>query len=642
MEAYINSDWADTCQSSIHAVLPFGVIVCDKSIERKPYTEAVNKVRVSTDYTKETWDKYTTALLNTEAYLNNYTLLTTDETTKDLGTVLKSTYTGLTKRADFTELEKVVEQNKAAYDKGFAGNVTDTDQNKYTVDSWQNFENAYKAGADLLAKYPEKGRNNVAGFTVGPDSAEKATTQTQIDETATQLKNSGLVVAADASAYESARSISATIDRTAFPDDGTAITNTVTNGNGTIYKAYNGKDYVNVPATQQGTVDGFTADLLSNMNVGESSQSGRTFAVACTVNGNPFETKEQKTLYYYGTIAHLDFSAYKSQDTVCVVHTATGDTKIDLAKCNYQLSLLVQRDTTITVTTATRPNVIVADYFGTILGAFVGATSVTVKGNTVTVGDTVITAKDSPKYRFTGWTWSEGTHAVPAGQVAQIVQRGTRTGLDVKYTVSNSGTAANALINGATQYTAPGINKPLELTSDNAAYWTRTVNGVETLASYEQNVTLFSANTETTFTAYASLNDLPKNLQEQAESGTPALNGVGFFADNKFTLSCDYSAGANVTVLEVGVIYSDTKNGKDTLVKGGGDDVKTVVSRNVANWTGSPNSGTFTMTKKGSDTGSHYMRMYVSYRASRMNTQVPFVVYGDIYQCVNGAVTAVN
>lgn len=632
---------SNTVKNYLNLGLTLRVKVCNKSNERTPYNEAVNKVRVSTDYTKETWDKYTTALLNTQAYLNNYTLLTTDETNKDVGTVLKSTYTGLTKRADFTELEKVVEQNKAAYDKGFAGNVTDTDQNKYTVDSWQNFENAYKAGTDLLAQYPEKGRNNVAGFTVGPDSAEK-TTQTKIDETATQLKNSGLVVAADASAYESARSISATIDRTAFPDDGTAITNTVTNGDRTIYKAYNGKDYVNLPAAQQGTVDGFTTDLLSNMNVGESSQNGRTFTVACTVNGNAFETKEGKAVYYYGTIAHLDFSAYQSQDTVCVVHTKTGDTKIDLAKCNYQLSLLVQRDTTITVTTATRPNVIVADYFGTILGAFVGATSVTVEGNTVKVGDTVITAKDSPKYKFTGWTWSEGTHQIPAGQVAQIVQKGTPTGVDVNYTVSNTSTAANALINGATQYTAPGINKPLELTSDNAAYWTRTVNGVETLASYEQKFTLFSANTDTTYTAYASLNDLPKNLQEQAESGTPALNGVGFFADKKFTLSCDYSAGAEVTVLEVGVIYSATKNGKDTLVKGGGDDVQTVVSRNVANWTGSPNSGTFTMTKKGSDTGSHYMRMYVSYRTSRMNTQVPFVVYGDIYQCVNGAVSAVN
>ena len=642
-QAYTCSDWSaagtHTATAWVNLGITFQVKVCNKSNERTPYNEAVNKVRVSTDYTKETWDKYTTALLNTEAYLNNYTLLTTDETTQDVGTVLDSTYTGLTKRADFTELEKVVEQNKAAYDKHFAGNVTDTDQNKYTVDSWQNFENAYKAGADLLAQYPEKGRNNVAGYTVGPDSTTKDLQQ-QVDSAADAL-NQVLVPAADASAYESARSISATIDRTAFKDGGTAITNTVTNGDRTIYKAYNGKDYVNVPAGQQSKVDGFTTDLLSNMNVGESSSSGRTFTVACTVNGNAFETREGKTLYYYGTIAHLDFSAYKSQDTVCVVHTANGDTKIDLAKCNYQLSLLVQQDTTITVTTATRPNVIVADYFGTILGAFEGATSVTVKGNTVTVGDTVITAKDSPKYTFTGWTWSEGTHQVPAGQVAQIVQKGTRTGVDVNYTVSNSGTAANALINGATQYTAPGINKPLELTSDNAVYWTRTVNGVETLASYEQNVTLFSANTDTTYSAYASLNDLPKNLQEQAESGTPALNGVGFFADKKFTMSCDYSAGADVTVLEVGVIYSATKNGKDTLVKGG-DGATTVVSRNVANWTDSPNSGTFTMTKKGSDTGSHYMRMYVSYRTSRMNTQVPFVVYGDIYQCVNGVVSAVH
>lgn len=631
---------SNTVKNYLNLGLTLRVKVCNKSNERTPYNEAVSKVRVSTDYTKSTWDKYTTDLLNTQAYLNNYTLLTTDETTLDVGKDLDSAYKNLTKRADFTELEKVVEQNKAAYDKGFAGNVTDTDQNKYTVDSWQNFENAYKAGADLLAQYPEKGRNNVAGFTVGPDSAEK-TTQTQIDETATQLKNSGLVVAADASAYESARSISATIDRTAFKDGGTAITNTVTNGNGTIYKAYNGKDYVNVPATQQGTVDGFTADLLSNMNVGESSQSGRTFAVACTVNGNPFETKEQKTLYYYGTIAHLDFSAYKAQDTVCVVHTATGDTKIDLAKCNYQLSLLVQQDTTITVTTATRPNVIVADYFGTILGAFVGATSVTVKGQHRNGGRYSDYRQGFSQVQIYRLDLERRHPQVPAGQVAQIVQKGTRTGLDVKYTVSNSGTAANALINGATQYTAPGINKPLELTSDNAAYWTRTVNGVETLASYEQKVTLFSANTETTFTAYASLNDLPKDLQEQAESGTPALNGVGFFGDDKFTLSCDYSAGADVTVLEVGVIYSTTKNGKDTLVKGG-DGATTVVSRNVANWTGSPNSGTFTMTKKGSDTGSHYMRMYVSYRTSRMNTQVPFVVYGDIYQCVDGVVSAVN
>lgn len=630
----------DKLKTKVTVVLPFEVIICDKSSVRTPYDEATSKVRKSTDYTTSTWNAYRDGLLDAQAYLNNYTNTgeykpdsTVDSIVGDTGS-----YETLTKRVDFTELDKALADNKQAYDKGFDSTVVGT-QNTYTVDSYTAFETAYKTGKDLSDSVSSDERSNTAGYTVGPDSTTKDLQQ-QVDSAADAL-NQVLVPAADASAYESARSISATIDRTAFPDGGTAITNTVTSGNGTIYKAYNGKDYVNVPAALQDTVDGFTTDLLSHMNVGESSTSGRIFTVACTVNGTDFETKEQKTQYHYGTIAHLDFSAYKTQDTVCVVHTATGDTKIDLAKCNYQLALLVQQDTTITVTTATSPNVIVADYFGTILGAFVGATSVTVQGNTVTVGNTVITAKDSPKYTFTGWTWSEGTHQVPAGQVAQIVQKGTRTGVDVNYTVSNNGTAANALINGATQYTAPGINKPLELTSDNAQFWTRTVNGVESLASYEKDLTLFSSNVDTQFKAYNDVNSLPTALQNQAMSGTPVAYGVGFFADNKFTLSCDYSAGKDVTVLEVGVIYSTTKNGKDTLVKGG-DDVQTVVSRNVANWTGSPNSGTFTMTKKGSDTGSHYMRMYVSYRASRMNTQVPFVVYGDIYQCVNGAVSAVN
>ena len=78
---------SNTVKNYLNLGLTLRVKVCNKSNERTPYNEAVSKVRVSTDYTKETWDKYTTALLNTEAYLNNYTLLTTDETTQDVGTV---------------------------------------------------------------------------------------------------------------------------------------------------------------------------------------------------------------------------------------------------------------------------------------------------------------------------------------------------------------------------------------------------------------------------------------------------------------------------------------------------------------------------------------------------------------------------
>lgn len=645
LQAHVNTTfkWLGTknCTNWVNLGVNFQVKVCNKVNERTQYNEAVSKVRVSTDYTKETWDKYTTALLNTQGYLNDYTQLTTSTEDK-LADTLDTTYDNLTKRADFTKLEAAVETSNELHNNGFEGNTVG-DQNKYTVDSWKKFENAYTDGSDLLAQYPESSRVNVAGYEIGPDNTVQTTQQT-IDAKTKEILDNQPQLAADASAYESARSLSGTIDRTAYPDSGSAINSTISTGNSTIYTEYNGKDYVNLPDSQQNTVDGYTESLLTEMNVGENSTSGRTFTVTCAVDGTAFATQEQKTQYNYGTVAHIDLSAYKDSDTVCVVKSGSGidvtETKIDLSKCNYQLALLVQQDITVTVTTATAPNVIVADYFGTVLGAFVGATSVTVNGNTVTVGDTVITSKDSPKYTFTGWSWGDGTYTVADGQVMQIVQKGTRTGGVASFTIGES-TASNAKVNGETAFESTGINTPLELTSDNAAFWTRIVNGQETLASYEQNLTLFSSNVDTQFKAYTTSMELPSELQNQAMSGTPVAYGVGYFADNKFTLSCDFSAGSNVTVLEVGAIYSTTKSADTDLVKGG-DGTVTVVSRNVAHWTNNQNSGTYTMTKKGSDTGTHYMRAYVSYRVERQGTQVPFVVYGDVYQCANGTVTAVN
>ena len=641
-QSYQTNTNNSTVNNYVNLGLTLQVKVCNKSTERTPYNEAVSKVRVSTDYTKDTWTAYTSALLSDQEYLNNYTLLTTDDSTATVGTDLDKAYENLTKRADFTQLEAAVEQTESAYNKGFEGNVTGN-QNTYTVDSWENFASAYEAGEQLLEQYPENSRANTAGYEVGPDSDTK-TLQTDIDTATETLKNAGLVAAADASAYESARSLSATVDRTAYPDSGTAITSTVTNGNSTIYKAYNGKDYVNVPATEQATVDGYTTDLLTQMNVDKDSQSGRTFTVTCTVDGTAFATREAKTKYYYGTVAHIDLRAYSAKDTVCVVQSGTGldvtETQVDLEDCNYQLALLVQQNITVTVTTTAEPNVVVMDYFGTILGSFTGATSVTVSGKTVTVDGTEVVMKESPKYTFTGWTKADGIYTVPDGQVMKIVQKGNRNPGVATYTIG-AGTASDALINNATTLDTTGLETPMELTSANGEFWTRTVNGVEMLASYEQNFTLFSCGVDTQFHAYASSSDLPSQLQNQAMSGIPVTYGVGYFANDKFTLSCDFSAGSQVTVLEVGAIYSASKSGEDELVKGA-DGTTTVVSRNIGHWTDNENSGTYTMTKKNSSTGTHYMRSYVSYRVERQGTQVPFVVYGDVYQCVDGTVSAVK
>lgn len=623
--------------------LPYQINVCDKSTVRTPYDEATSKVRKSTDYTTSTWNAYRDAMLDAEAYLNDYTETGAYTPSTGVDSIVgdSGSYESLTKRVDFSELDQALADNKESYDSGFEATVVG-DQNTYTVDSYVKFEDAYKNGKALSDSVATDDRSDTAGYTVGPDSSTKELQQ-QVDE-ATDAIEQGLVTAADASAYESARSLSATVDRTAYPDSGTAITSTVTNGNSTIYKAYNGKDYVNVPATEQATVDGYTTDLLTQMNVDKDSQSGRTFTVTCTVDGKAFATKEEKTKYYYGTVAHIDLSAYSAKDTVCLVQSGTGldvtETQVDLEDCNYQLALLVQQDITVTVTTTAEPNVVVMDYFGTILGSFTGATSVTVSGKTVTVDGTEVVMKESPKYTFTGWTKADGIYTVPDGQVMKIVQKGNRNPGVATYTIG-AGTASDALINNATTLDTTGLETPMELTSANGEFWTRTVNGVEMLASYEQNFTLFSCGVDTQFHAYASSSDLPSQLQNQAMSGIPVTYGVGYFANDKFTLSCDFSAGSQVTVLEVGAIYSASKSGEDELVKGA-DGTTTVVSRNIGHWTDNENSGTYTMTKKNSSTGTHYMRSYVSYRVERQGTQVPFVVYGDVYQCVDGTVTAVK
>lgn len=649
MDGYVkfkfNSAWKseDKLKTAANVVLPFEVIICDKSTVRTPYDEATSKVRKSTDYTTSTWNAYRDAMLDAEAYLNDYTETGAYTPSTGVDSIVgdSGSYETLTKRVDFSELDQALADKKETYDNGFDATIVG-DQNTYTVDSYVKFEDAYKSGKALSDSVAEDDRSNTAGYTVGPDSSTKELQQ-KVDE-ATDAIEQGLVKAADASAYESARSLSGTVDLTAYEDKGEAITNTVTNGNGTIYKAYNGKDYVNVPATEQNTVDGYTTSLLTQMNVDKDSVSGRTFKVTCTVDGIAVDTQEQKTQYHYGTVAHIDLSAYQSSDTVCVVKSGTGidvtETKIDLEDCGYQLALLVQQDITVTVTTTAKPNVVVMDYFGTILGSFANAKKVTISGTTVTVDGTEVEMKESPKYSFTGWTKADGTYTVPDGQVMKIVQKGTRNEGVATYSIGD-GTASGALINNVTTLETTGLETPMVMTSTNGEFWTRTVNGVETLASYEQGFTLFSAGVDTTLHAYASVSDLPSQLQSQAMSGTPVTYGVGYFANDKFTLSCDFSAGSQVTVLEVGAIYSSSKSGTDQLVKGG-DDTVTVVSRNVGHWTDSENSGTYTMTKKNSGTGTHYMRSYVSYRVARQGTQVPFVVYGDVYQCKDGVVTAVK
>lgn len=612
--------------------VPFQVNICDKSDARTPYNDAMFKMRVQTDYTTDTWNAYKKALDAAEPYLNDYTNL--DSTKAEaLGTALDTAYNELTKRAQFTDLEAALEMKQEQYGQ-FA---TESERVKYAADSWIGFVEAYEDGGVIIDTYvTDTVRANTAGYTSGPDSETK-TLQSRIDsDTENILKDLDLQPVADDESFVAAKQLSSAIDLSAYQDEGASVEAAINSGNSTIYKEYNGVSYINT--SSQSVVDACTTALMTSMNVGAEDSMGRTFHVDYTVNGSAQSTVENKTDYVYGSVAHIDLSSYNSdQYTVkCTVNSANSSktpTTVNLVNNNYYLSVLIQEDMIITVEVFEKPSITVLDYYGTVIGAFTGS-SVTVSGNTITVGSDSVIAKPSPKYLFTGWSKADGTYAV--SEPLTIRQVGTPVPGAV--TVSTVG----GTVNGAERFEADAVNTKLELGSEDAKYWTRTVDGKEYLASYEANFVNFSALEDVTYTAYASADQLPAALQEQINGSVPATYGTGFFANDKFTLSCDYSAPEDAIILEVGVIYSTTANTASTLVKGG-ENAKAFTTNNVAHWSSADRSGTYTMTKTGSASGTHFMRSYVSYTLKSGDYTIPYIAYGDtIYQCVDGTVSQVT
>lgn len=682
------SDYDSSCWNDMS--LTFEVKMCDKSNERTPYDEAVSKVRKSTWYTTDTWYNYMQALLITQEYLNDYTLLTTSDTrtynTNSDGqyvsydeylyynnqSTVDITFKGLQKRADFTPLEEALENYQDEYDTG----IVLGDGTNYTPDSYQKFVDAYVAGEEFIndPANAEELRDNLAGYVVGPDTdttvdSNRLKLQEDIDSLADAINGSNLQIAADDSAYVAAKEVSEIIDKTAYTDNGAAINGVINTGDTAIYSEYpsgSGIIYVNIPydidngpedtVTDDGqqAVDGYTKDLLTEMNVGSdaSSPQVKTFHVDYNINGEDNETDETiagevtNNDYNYGETAHIDLTQYNSdQYTVkCTVTSKTGGktpTTVNLEDCGYMLSILIQEDITVDVEVTENEAITVEDYYGTVIGmAYIpegGATITIDDNNNLIINGNTITPKESPRYTFTGWSVDNGTTIT---EETVIRQRGTLNQGAIKYI-----SAVNGTVNNKSEYNTPYLNLKLSFEADENSIWTRTVDGVEYLASYEPSFVAFSSNEDVIYTAYDT-NTLPDAIENQVVNGIPAVYGTGYFTNNKFTLSCDYSAlEGDVKILEAGVICSNTDavSTADTLVKDNTDAV-TVAANRIAHWNGHDNSGTFTMTLNNSSTGTYYMRAYVSYtKAYDDTTTVPYVAYCDrIFKCEDGVVTAVN
>lgn len=678
--------------------LTFEVKMCDKSNERKLYEKSIATPRKSTWYTTDSWYNYMQSLLIYQEYLNNYTLLTTDanrqkynpdsqyptysnflyndETHNESTSTITLSYEHLTKRADFSKLENALQDYQHTYEEGIVDAEKDV---TYTPDSFIAFEKAYEAGELFMEDYVDEDiRNNTPGYVVGPDvdtknPANRVEVQEKIENLADAITHASLVVAADDSAYVAAKEESERIDLTAYKDNGDKIQEIKDTSDGLIYKEYpknSGITYVNIPydidngpedtVTDDGqqAVDGYTKDLLTEMNVGSdaSSPQVKTFHVDYTINGEAKDTDE--TLagtvttndYHYGEIANIDLSDYNSEQyTVKVtLNSETGnkdETTYNLEDHDYKISMLIQEDITVKVEVTENDVITVQDYYGTVLGYVYipeGGATVTIDAdNNLIIHGTTIAPKESPRYNFTGWSVKTGDVIT---EETVIRQRGTLNSGEEKII-----TAVNGTVNNKDEFRTIYFDMKLDLAAADGSVWTRTVDGKEYLASYEPSFVAFTSNEDVTYTAY-SPEALPDSVSDQFINQIPAVYGTGYFANNAFTLSIDYSApvlnadGSGVKVVETGVICSNNANSTaETLVKGG-EGAVTVRSNRISHWNGHNNSGTYTMTLANSDTGTFYMRAYVSYtKAYDDNTTVPYVVYSDrIFKCENGAVTAVN
>lgn len=658
-----NKKWNDI-------VFPFEVKYCDKSVERTAYNNSVKNVLKSTDYTSSTWAAYMNKALVYQEYLNNYIIQTKEaynalNPSNNLDTVyeaenIPNSYNNIQKSAQFGELVDQINEKREILAQG----IEISNKVNYTPSSFRNLEAACDdnqkfyddAGINgtwitLEGTYsPDEIRAETPGWEIGPYNTTKTQVQNEIESRTEALKNNTLKIAADDSAYLAAKDKYNVIDKTAYNDSGAAINTVFTTNDPEIYEDFNGKTYVDKAVDEQGFIDAAITDALTEMNVGENSASSnlKTYNVKITVNGSIVLDNN----YKYGEVINYDFGQYLGSDSQPVEcysasisngHVTTTTVNLeDYASLNYVVPILIQNDIEISLTVpnisrANENQVTVTDYYGTILGVLTG-TEVTVSGNTVTVGDQTITAKNSPRYEFTGWSVKDGTYPIEESMV--IVQRGKLIELGSVFN------AEGGTVNGKATFNTNYLNIKLNLNSDNAKYWTRTVVDdagnvlvPEKLVSYEKDFVNFSSLQNVNYKAYTDINDLPSYIKNKVQASEPAVSGIGYFVNGKFTLSVDYSAPENVKVLDAGIIFSSVSG--DDLVKGGAD-ATIYASPRIAHWSTDPamasNSGTFTMsTSKNLENGA-YMRAYVSYSLKYDNYELPYVAYSDVvYKCTKQA-----
>lgn len=662
--------------------LTFEVIMCDKSEERAPYEAAVSDIKKSTDFTRASWSNYMNALLIRQEYLNNYTLTTTaaqrpwhskpDEYSTyesyfdhDGADTVDLAERYLQKRANFDDLMNEIANDESIYESG----IRLQNGTNYTPESFEKFETAYESAVAFMESVDsstgeylydtEDKRLDVPGYVLTPnlddetyidgpavptEDAYRTWQQIRIDDLYDTLVASKPVVAADDEVFIAAEEEADMIDLDAYTDGGAAVKQSVADayfGEGDyipgdtreyqdIYTLYskdgsNEQYYVNIPALSQQALDAFTTELLTqmNINVADGAESGNVakYNVAYSLSLDGEIQDESNTEYHYGEIAQFDLTQYASAEyTIQLSVKRTNDENdkgvtYNVSDLDNILSVMIQEDTTIDVEVFTNEIITVKDYYGTVIGTgYVdpeNGTQIYVNGNTITIGDTVITAKESPKFKFTGWSVGDGVYTYK--EAATISQYGSlNAGVDKTITVSGG------TVNGKESFATPYFNEKLTIEAEQpGSVWVKQINGVDYVASFDSSFVNFTTNEDINYTAYA-----PGSTQYEQimRMNNPAVYGSAYLANEKFTISVDYSAPDSVKVVEAGALLTSDSSiiENDGFVKNDSDQnsaVNSLPANRIAHWNdGDTNSGTFTITlNPNGATGPYYLRAYVCY-----------------------------
>lgn len=590
-------------------------------------------------YTISTWvpfaDAYTTALAR-----STQTALSSDSTTDSTQITVTGTIAGYRSNEYKYALSSTTDLGFTLY------GYYETDENGMYLDSTFSLEDSYNSDGTLI--------ETDLSFTV--QSAEELSyEQEEIDaatEALTTARTALTEVDSDEAydAYNQAQKEASLVDMTAYStvdaikesrtwgydsvnyDIDVVTTPDYEDGIDAVYVVYDGKIYKN---TSAGETDTYITAILESVN----KQNLKQYQV--TVNYYIDGTLDENTSGIYGTYTFgddVEFN-YSAPEGYVIGHATsqTGDNAVtyldqDGTKTSYSRD--IQDDTTISIYLVTVESdkipAYVRDYFGITIDTFYVSTdyAVTSYGNplTVTDGDNKfeVYALDATNYTFTVFGLDD-THLEDDEPYLEFFQHGTYSA------PAGTLTVINGTVDGATSGEQVTENTVITLTADDSnAIWL--VNASDDadhwyVASYDSTFTTSTSNAAVQYLAIttddASFTDY--NVSDITAEGLATSFGIadGLTSD-KFRLYCSYTVGADVEVVEAGIVYSTTASTADTLQKGY-DGVSTVKANAVSAY----NTYTMTTSKSGI-----YMRSYVNYMYTTTingeSVTIPRVTYGPI------------